>query len=73
MNKTIENVFKFERNRLGKKTSPNGDSYGPYLYRDITNNTLLASWDKPTKEANYLYQGQEVGYNTDALIYYKND
>ena len=72
MNKTIENIFKFERIRLGNKTTPNGKKYGPYLYRDITNNKLLASWDKPVKEVNYLYNGEEVGYNTDALVYYKN-
>ncbi len=72
MNKTTENIFKFERIRLGNKTTPNGERYGPYLYRDTTNNTLLSSWDKPTKEVNYLYKGEEVGYNTDALTYYKN-
>lgn len=72
MNKTIENIFRFERIRLGNKLNQNGAKYGPYLYRDVTNNTLLASWDKPTKESNYLYKGQDVGYNTDALIYYKN-
>ena len=72
MNKTTENIFKFERIRLGNKTTPNGEKYGPYLYRDTTNNTLLASWDKPTKEGNYLYKGEDLGYNTDALIYYKN-
>lgn len=63
MNKSIEPIFKFERSRLGnKKTTPNGNAYGPYLYRDITNNQLLASWDKPIKEANYLYKGQDIGY-----------
>lgn len=73
MNKITENIFKFERIRLGNKTTtPYGEKYGPYLYRDTTNNTLLASWDKPTKEVNYLYKGEEVGYNTDALRYYKN-
>lgn len=55
MNKTVERVFRFERIRLGnKKTTPYGEKYGPYLYRDITNNTLLESWDKPTKDANYI-------------------
>jgi hypothetical protein len=72
MNKAAENIFKFERIRLGNKTTSTGYKYGPYLYRDITNNTLLASWDKPKKEATYLYKGQEVGYITDAVIYYKN-
>lgn len=73
MNKTIENIFRFERIRLGNQTTQNGAKYGLYLYRDITNNTLLASWDKPIKDVNYLYKGQDIGYNTDALIYYKNN
>ncbi len=73
MNKITDNIFIFERIRLGNKiTTPTGNKYGPYLYRDITNNGLLASWDKPTKEANYLYKGGDIGYNTDALTYYKN-
>lgn len=73
MNKTTQHVFKFERIRLGRKTTTKyGCKYGPYLYRDIINNTLIASWDKPTKEPNYIYKGEDIGYNTDALIYYKN-
>ena len=74
MNKTTQHIFKFHRMRLGNKTTTqNGEKYGIYLYRDTTDNTLLASWDKPTKELNYLYKGGDVGYNTDALIYYKTD
>jgi hypothetical protein len=73
MNKTIQPVFIFERVRLGyKTTTPDGSRYGTYLYRDITNNTLIASWDKPTKGKKHLYSGGDIGYNTDALIYYKN-
>lgn len=73
MKKTREHIFKFERVRLGNKTTTiTGTKYGPYLYRDIINNTLIASWDKPFKELNYLYKGEDIGYNTDALIYYKN-
>lgn len=72
MNKITEHIFKFERIRLGKKTTQNGESYGPYLYRDIIDNTLIASWNKPTKELNYLYKGEDIGYNTDSLVYYKN-
>ena len=72
-NFTTKNVFKFERTRLGNKTTTkNGDNYGPYLYRNIENTELLSSWDKPTKESNYLYTGGDIGYNTDACIYYKN-
>lgn len=73
MNKSREHIFKFYRVRLGKKTITSyGEKYGPYLYRDTTDNRLLASWDKPTKELNYLYKGEDIGYNTDALYYYKN-
>lgn len=72
MDKLTQPIFKFERIRLGNKTTPRGEIYGPYLYRDTTDDTLIASWDKPTKELNYLYMGQDIGYNTDALIYYKN-
>lgn len=38
----------------------------------ITNNILLASWEKPIGDINYLYKGEDIGYNTDALNYYKN-
>jgi hypothetical protein len=69
----MQPIYKFYRKRLGNKTTtPNGDKYGPYLYRNTTDNTLLASWDKPTKESNYMYKGEDIGYNTDALFYYKN-
>ena len=73
MNKLTQHIFKFERIRLGNKTTTqNGERFGPYLYRDNIDNTLIASWDKPTKELNYFYKGEDIGYNTDALIYYKN-
>ncbi len=73
MNKIIKSIFKFHRIRLGNKTTTlNGVKYEPYLYRDTIDDTLIASWDKPTKELNYLYKGEDIGYNTDALIYYKN-
>ena len=73
MNKLTQNIYKFERIRLGNKTTTqNGQKFGPYLYRDIVDNILLASWNKPIKELNYLYKGEDIGYNTDALIYYKN-
>ncbi len=74
MNKITARVFIFERIRLGNpnKITSFGEKYGPYLYRDITNNTLLSSWNKPTEEKQHLYKGDEIGYNTDALQYYKN-
>ena len=72
-NYLTKKVFKFERTRLGHKTvTKYGEKYGPYLYRNIEDGKLLSSWDKPIKEDNYLYKGEEIGVNTDALIYYKN-
>lgn len=67
-------IYKFERVRLGNKTvSESGAKYGSYLYRDIEENKLLASWDPPTSTIpNFLYKGEDIGYNTDALTYYKN-
>jgi hypothetical protein len=72
---TNKHVYKFEKIRLGNKTTTaTGGQYGSYLYRNIENGELLASWDKPSRESepNYLYKGEDVGYNTDALQYYKN-
>jgi purine-cytosine permease-like protein len=73
MDYLTNNVFKFERVRLGTKTvTQYGEKYGTYLYRNIKTNELVASWEKPTMPKNYLYKGENIGYNTDALIYYKN-
>jgi len=68
------NVYKFERKRLGRRISPYGGRYGAYLYRNMHDNTLLASWDKPIwkKGLNYLYKGEDLGYCAYAMIYYKN-
>ena len=63
-------VFRFERTRLGSNTiSPHGEKYGPYLYRNIITRELIASWDEPKASLN---KGEDIGYNTDALKYYKN-
>jgi len=73
LNFTSKKVFKFERKRLGyKTTTTHYEKFGPYLYRNTITNQLIASWDQPTNEPNYLYKGEDIGYNTDALIYYKN-
>ena len=69
MNKTTERVFRFERIRLQRLGDATDSKYGPYLYRDTTDNRLFASWDKPTNEMKYLYKGEDIGYNTDALLY----
>ena len=66
-------AYKFERMRLGKIiVAKNGHPYGKYLYRNIYSNELIASFDKPNKDANYIYTGEDIGINTDALTYYKN-
>lgn len=67
-------IYRFERMRLGNKTvSPLGERYGPYLYRNTRTEDLISSWDKPKNEdSNYLYKGEDIGINTDALTYYKN-
>jgi hypothetical protein len=64
-------IFIFERNRLGNNiVTKNGIQFGPYLYRNIQNNVLVASWKKPSINKQ-LYYGYEIGTNTDALVYYK--
>lgn len=69
----MENIYKFERIRRGNKTvSPYGEKYGPYLYRNIKTNQLIASWDKPTRNNEYLYSSADIGLLSDALLYYKN-
>ena len=57
MSKVSQHIFRFERIRLGKKTkSSTGDKFGPYLYRDIIDNTLISSWEKPMKKRiDYLW------------------
>ena len=69
------NVYKFERIRLGTKTRTiNGEEYGPYLYRNIEKPTqLMSSWIKPYRGLEVLYKGEEIGTDTDAIIYYKNN
>ena len=66
-------IFKFKRERLGNKTvTPYGEVYGKYLYRNVITKELVASHDKPKKGVGFMYKGEDIGYNTDALIYYKN-
>lgn len=45
MNCTKTDNFTFERERLGKSTK-----YGKYLYRNISTNELIASYDSPYNE-----------------------
>lgn len=69
----IENIYKFERVRLGDKTiSQSGEKYGPYLYMNIQTGELIASWEKPVHGKDYLYSGGDIGLYSDALVYYKN-
>lgn len=74
-NWAYRSVYKFERIRLGTKTRTiTGLEYGPYLYRNTEKpSELIASWIKPYQGLDYLYKGEDIGTNTDALIYYKNN
>lgn len=90
----LQNIFKFERERLGKSTK-----YGLYLYRNIFTGELVASHEYPYNEKTLtkwnnpncfllmqphfkpkqtftlkktLFNGSDIGLNTDALFYYKN-
>ena len=71
-------IYVFERMRLGHKTTtPYGEKYGKYLYRNTLTNELIASWDSPyihrTKQLKKdFFKGEDIGYNTDALVYYKS-
>ncbi|MFY7727975.1 MAG: hypothetical protein ACOVRN_00510 [Flavobacterium sp.] len=67
-------TYTFERERLGKTglMTSNGEKFGPYLYRNRRNRVLLSSWDKPVPN-KLLYKASDIGWHTDALIYYKNE
>jgi hypothetical protein len=69
-------IYKFERLKLGNRLAPNYTEYGKYLYRNTITNQLIASYESPFTENNILkkdlFNGEDIGYNTDALIYYKN-
>ncbi len=69
----ISDTYAFYRTRLGKQiVSQSGEKYGPYLYRNNRNGVLVSSWDKP--QINKItYSSTDIGMNTDALIYYKNE
>ena len=67
-----DDIYRFVRKRLGRAVvSSNGEKFGPYLYRNTRNNVLIASWEQPSN--NELYSSYDIGMNTDALIYYKNE
>ncbi len=65
-------MYRYIRQRLGNQiVTSRGEKFGPYLYRNIRNNVLISSWDKPTNKD--VYTSSDVGMNADALIYYKNE
>jgi hypothetical protein len=69
-----QNIYKFERNRFGgRKFSQYGSEYGNYLYRNIYTNELISSWNPPKNEINSMYNEVDIGLNTNALTYYKNN
>ncbi len=64
--------YLFYRERLGNNiVTKSNHPFGPYLYRNIRNNVLIASFDKPSGEG--IYSSSDIGMFSDALIYYKND
>lgn len=64
--------YTFERKRIGNNiVTEKGEKFGPYLYRNITNNVLIASWEKPLI-SKITYKGFDIGTHIDALVYYKN-
>lgn len=70
-----KNVYKFEKILHDNITLHlSGERYGPYLYKNIDDNEIVASWVAPdyNKRINFLYSGEEIGYNKDAIIYSKN-
>lgn len=65
-------IYIYVRERLGNQiVTYNGEKFGPHLYRNVHNNVLISSWEKPNN--NLLYTSYDIGMNTDALIYYKNE
>jgi hypothetical protein len=51
-----------------------GAPLGKYLYVNTSNNVQLASWEKPTHhDPGYLYKGEDLGYNTDAMLFDKHE
>ncbi len=67
----LNDKYKYVRQRLGHQiVTSRGEKFGPYLYRNMRNNVLMASWDKPTNKD--VYTLSEIGMG-DNLIYYKNE
>lgn len=71
MDKLDKNIYKFYRERYFDNMcmSPH-HMYGIYLYIDTIDNTLVASWESPTKGPEYLYTGNEIRLTIEALSYY---
>lgn len=65
--------YLFERKRVGNNViTEKGEVFGPYLYRNIMNNVLVASWEQPLIN-QITYKGYDIGTHIDALVYYKNN
>ncbi len=65
-------TYKFERERLGNIMAPSPSSrYGKYLYRNLRNGVLVASYDRPTNKT--IYTSQDIGADIgETFPYYKN-
>ncbi len=70
-----ENLDKyiFVRERLGNNiVTKSNHPFGTYLYRNIRNDVLIASFEKPSS-GEEIYSASDIGMFSDALIYYKNE
>ena len=81
----VTKEYIFIRQRLGFKNKISGfcnkygeypkreDPFGPYLYRHVITCQLVASWHYPAHGVADKYAGEDIGMNTDALLYYKSE
>ncbi len=59
--------YKLERIRIGNRiVAPSYEPYGQYLYRNLRNNVLIASYEAQTSEL--IYSGSDIGTNSDAIV-----
>ena len=64
-------IFEYQRELSQKEISnDHGIRYGPYLYKNKITEELISSHDKPKQNISF-YKGEDIGYNTDALIFHE--
>jgi hypothetical protein len=62
-------IYRFVRiRRKGEQqTTFFGEPFGPYLYRNLINNQLFASWTSPSNDIRVLYTGQYISINGNKI------